>query len=163
MAAVVHFEIHAQDPLRAQAFYSTLFAWGFSRWGEEDYWLVEAKPGESIGGLILRKGEPPKAGQAVNSFVSTVSVDDLDASLEMALKAGGDISVPRMPVPSVGWLAYVTDTEGNIFGMLQFDEAAAVVRRRRPDPGVRVVSGRQARPHRTRDDPRSKGDCDVVQ
>jgi uncharacterized protein len=29
-----------------------------------------------------------------------------------------------MAVPGIGWLAYVTDTEGNIFGMIQPDTAA---------------------------------------
>jgi predicted enzyme related to lactoylglutathione lyase len=30
-----------------------------------------------------------------------------------------------MPIPGMGWLAYVKDTEGNIFGMMQSDPAAA--------------------------------------
>jgi predicted enzyme related to lactoylglutathione lyase len=29
-----------------------------------------------------------------------------------------------MPIPTVGWLAYAKDTEGNLFGMMQMDEAA---------------------------------------
>jgi predicted enzyme related to lactoylglutathione lyase len=29
-----------------------------------------------------------------------------------------------MPIPTVGWLAYCKDTEGNIFGVLQPDENA---------------------------------------
>ena len=34
------------------------------------------------------------------------------------------MALPKSPVPGVGWLAYCTDTEGNIFGMLQPDENA---------------------------------------
>jgi hypothetical protein len=27
-------------------------------------------------------------------------------------KAGGTITIPRMPIPGVGWVAYAVDTEG---------------------------------------------------
>jgi predicted enzyme related to lactoylglutathione lyase len=30
-----------------------------------------------------------------------------------------------MPVPGIGWLAYLKDTEGNVFGVMQPDPAAA--------------------------------------
>jgi predicted enzyme related to lactoylglutathione lyase len=29
-----------------------------------------------------------------------------------------------MPIAGVGWLAYFTDTEGNMFGVMQSDETA---------------------------------------
>ena len=32
--------------------------------------------------------------------------------------------VPKMAIPAVRWLAYAHDTEGNIFGIMQFDPAA---------------------------------------
>ena len=34
------------------------------------------------------------------------------------------VALPKMPVPGVGWLAYVKDTEGNILGMMQSDPSA---------------------------------------
>ena len=34
------------------------------------------------------------------------------------------VAVPKMPIPGVGWLAYVKDSEGNILGMMQSDPAA---------------------------------------
>ena len=33
--------------------------------------------------------------------------------------------VPKMPVPGVGWLAYCKDLDGNAFGIMQSDPAAA--------------------------------------
>jgi len=36
----------------------------------------------------------------------------------------GNMALEKMPVPGVGWLAYAKDTEGNIFGVLQPDQAA---------------------------------------
>ncbi|MDQ1654340.1 MAG: uncharacterized protein QOI35_3540, partial [Cryptosporangiaceae bacterium] len=64
-------------------------------------------------------------GAAVNSFVVTIQVDDLDETVKVATEAGGDIRVPRMAVPGVGWLAYLADTEGNLIGAMQPDESAA--------------------------------------
>jgi predicted enzyme related to lactoylglutathione lyase len=39
--------------------------------------------------------------------------------------SGGQVVVPKSPVPGVGWLAHCKDTDGNVFGMLQPDAAAA--------------------------------------
>jgi hypothetical protein len=42
-----------------------------------------------------------------------------------AQAGGGKVVLPTMPIPGVGWLAYCSDTEGNIFGMMQADPKAA--------------------------------------
>ena len=33
-------------------------------------------------------------------------------------------ALPKMPIPGVGWLAYLKDTEGNVFGLMQSDPSA---------------------------------------
>jgi predicted enzyme related to lactoylglutathione lyase len=60
-----------------------------------------------------------------NAFVVTVDVDDLDASLAKAFGGGAMLCVPKMAIAGVGWLAYVKDPDGNIFGMMQMDAGAA--------------------------------------
>ena len=126
MPRVVHFEIHAADPDRAVNFYKTLFGWEFQKWeGPMEYWLVTTGPNEQPGingGLVRRQGEID--GQAVIAYVCTVDVEDLDASVQTALDNGGQIALPKMPIPGMGWLAYCKDTEGNIFGMMQGDPNA---------------------------------------
>ncbi len=128
MSRVVHFEIHAEQPERAVTFYTALFGWEITKWaGPADYWLIktgpDAQPGIN-GGLLRRQGAGPLEGQAVNAFVCTVGVANLDATLQAATTHGGTLAVPKMPVPGIGWLAYAKDTEGNIFGMLQPDPTA---------------------------------------
>ena len=127
MPRPIHFEIHAANPQRAIDFYSKVFGWQFSQWGTEQYWLV--KTGEATepgidGGLLLRRGDPPAAMAAVNAFVCTIGVADLDAMVAKLAGAGGSVALPKMPVPTVGWLAYGKDTEGNLFGMMQMDAGA---------------------------------------
>jgi predicted enzyme related to lactoylglutathione lyase len=57
----------------------------------------------------------------VNAFVCTVEVPSLETALSQSLALGGTVAFPKMPVPVVGWLAYVKDPDGNVFGLLQPD------------------------------------------
>ena len=54
-----------------------------------------------------------------------MSVDDVDVAVAMIPGLGGTIAAPKFAVPSVGWLAYARDTEGNLFGLMTMDERAA--------------------------------------
>ena len=73
---------------------------------------------------MRRRGAPPAEGQAVNAFVCTADVPDVEATLAALDAAGGTLALPRMAVPGVGWLAYVKDPDGNICGVMQADSAA---------------------------------------
>ena len=129
MPRVIHFEIHADQPERAIAFYTSVFAWQFDRFkGDTPYWLVTTgAPGVPgiDGGLIPRRGTRPEAMAAVNCYVCTIDVPQLDEYLAKVEASGGTRVVEKMPVPKVGWLAYCKDPEGNLFGMMQADPEAA--------------------------------------
>lgn len=128
MGRPVHFEIHASDPEASRDFYEQVFGWNFQQWGDQAYWLVftgeDGQPGIN-GGMVPRQGGAPATGAAVNAFVVTVDVADLDETTEAVLKLGGEIRVPRMAVQGTGWLAYVADPDGNLFGLMQTDASAA--------------------------------------
>ena len=122
MSRVVHFEIPADDPKRAIKFYEKVFDWQIEKWdGPIEYWLImtgeEDKPGID-GGLARR--EDPTIG-----VENTIDVKDLDASLANVKAHGGEVIRPRMAVPGVGWMAYIKDTEGNVFGLMESDLEAA--------------------------------------
>ena len=128
MGRTVHFEIQASEPQALIDFYGKMFDWSFSKWEGGEYWLVGTgevgAPGIN-GGLLPRRGARPEEGAAVNAFVCTVDVEDLDQSLALLKELKGTVAVPRMPVPGVGWLAYAKDPDGNIFGMMQNDASAS--------------------------------------
>jgi predicted enzyme related to lactoylglutathione lyase len=129
-ARPMHFEIQASDPAALMDFYSALFGWSFNKWEGGDYWMIHTGPDDQPGingGLLPRRGPPPAAMAAVNAFVITVIVDELDALLAKvdSIGSGAQLVVPRMAVPGIGWLAYVKDPDGNIFGMMQPDTSAA--------------------------------------
>lgn len=121
MPRVIHFEIPADDPERASGFYSQVFGWKLQKWeGPTEYWLVTTgEPGEpGIDGGLLRRQHPGA------TTVNTIGVESLDMTVGQVEKAGGQVAVPKMAIPGVGWLAYCTDPEGNLFGLMQPDESA---------------------------------------
>lgn len=126
MPRVVHFEIHADDPDRAVKFYQQIFDWTFTKWeGPMDYWLISTGPDEQRGingGMVRRRG--PINGDSVIAYVCTVDVPSVDEYVKRVTDRGGQIALPKMPIPGIGWLAYAKDTEGNIFGMMQSDPSA---------------------------------------
>lgn len=122
MPRVVHFELPADDIERAIGFYTGVFGWSITKWdGPEPYYLIstgdEAEPGIN-GGMGLRSPH----NQAV---VDTVGVENVDECVAKITALGGTIVMPKVPIPTVGWLAYFKDTEGNTFGIMQSDPAAA--------------------------------------
>ena len=120
MPRVTHFEVHADNPERAAAFYAKAFDWQISKWeGPQDYWLVgtgtDAEAGID-GGLMKRSN-----GEHTVVTINVPSFDEYRARIEAA---GGRIVTPKMAVPGVGYMAYCVDTEGNTFGIMQTDPGA---------------------------------------
>jgi len=125
MSRPVHFEIHATDMDRAQLFYETMFGWTFQSLGDDYRLITTGSEGPGInGGMVRRRGDPPKGGEPVNAWMCTVDVEDVDAAVAGAEANGGSVALPKMAIPGVGWLAYVKDCEGNILGMMQNDRSA---------------------------------------
>jgi len=120
MNRVVHFELGTGDPARAVAFYRNVFGWEAQKWGAEEYWLMKTgtSPQPGIDGAILRnKDSQPRT---VNS-IQVTSIEEYTAKIE---EHGGHVVVPKMTIPTVGYIAYCKDTEGNIFGIYQPDHSA---------------------------------------
>jgi predicted enzyme related to lactoylglutathione lyase len=120
MSRPVHFEIHGDDPIKASEFYSRVFGWKVSKWGDQDYWLYETGEGPGIDGAEARTQEH---GQKV---VLTMDVEDLDATVERVREAKGTVVFERAPIIGVGWLAQVLDPNGVLIGIMESDETAGV-------------------------------------
>jgi predicted enzyme related to lactoylglutathione lyase len=121
MPRVIHFEVSADDPERALAFYKNVFGWEFHKWeGPQDYWLIQTGPKNQPGidgGMFRRQG--PMTGH-----VNSIDVPSIDEYLAKITANGGEIALPKMAIPGVGWLAYAKDSEGSIFGIHQPDPSA---------------------------------------
>jgi predicted enzyme related to lactoylglutathione lyase len=123
MSRVVHFEIPADDPQRAIDFYEKVFGWRIEKWdGPMEYWLIMTGPEDQPGidgGLAAR--QDPDTG-----VENTIDVADLDQALDKVKSQGGEILRPKQIVPGVGHMAYIKDTEGNVFGLMESDPDAGL-------------------------------------
>ena len=122
MPRVTHFEIYTDDPESIRPFYQEVFGWKFQKFdGPFDYWLIttgdDKEPGINGGMTRPREGQSP-------GTLNTVAVASLDQSIKQIEQRGGKICVPKMAVPKVGWLAYVSDPAGNVFGIIEPDTEA---------------------------------------
>jgi predicted enzyme related to lactoylglutathione lyase len=121
MSRVIHFEIPAAEPERAAAFYKQVFGWSIEKWpGPMEYWMVttgaDGAPG--INGGLLKKQAPTTA------TTNTIGVDSVEKAIAAVKSAGGKLVMPKTPIPTIGYFAYLEDTEGNLFGVLQSDADA---------------------------------------
>ena len=121
MPRVSHFDIPSDNPERAQKFYTEVFDWKFEKWdGPMDYWIVntgsEKEPGINGG---LSKRIPGQIG-----ITNTITVPSVDEFSKKIIEKGGQIIVPKMAIPKVGWFAQCTDTEMNAFGIIEMDSKA---------------------------------------
>ena len=122
---VVHFDIYADDVERAIAFYQNAFGWKFEKVESMDYWLITTGAGEpGIDGGLSKRESPTQGSVPQFGFTCTVDVEDAQAAFAAALAAGGSEVHKPGPVPGVGNLAYVRDTEGNHLGLMQRDPEA---------------------------------------
>ncbi len=76
----------------------------------------ESKKG--INGAIMKRKHPEQP------LVNSIEVEDMDSTIKKIEANGGQIVVPIMAIPSIGWLAYFKDPDGNIHGIMKPDTNA---------------------------------------
>ncbi len=121
MSRVIHFDLSADDPQRAVAFYEDVFGWTVEKWqGPSDYWLIKSGNGtkEGVTGGIAQRIDPADTTAVI---FDVPSVDDFAAKVTAS---GGEIREPKRTLPGVGYLVMCRDPEGNTFGVMEIDESA---------------------------------------
>jgi uncharacterized protein len=122
MPRVIHFEIGAEIPDRAIAFYEEVFGWEVKKWeGPMEYYLLSTVPKEKPG---IDGGLFKKPGQTSQNIINTIDVPNIDEFMDKVKNHGGEILGQKSTVPGVGYMAYCKDTEGNFFGIMQEDPNA---------------------------------------
>ena len=121
MPKMVHFEINADDPLRAKNFYEKVFDWKIEKSEMPmDYWMITAGPEEEPGingGLQKREND----SDVIDNYIGVPSIDDTSTKIE---KNGGEILKQKSPIPGIGYYAFFKDSEGNRLGIFEDDESA---------------------------------------
>lgn len=110
---VVHFEVRAKDPKKAQQFYAQLFQWRVDANNPMGYGMVDKGAEHGIAGGI---GGTPTGTSKVTFYVE---VPDLQSTLDKAQKLGGKVISPPMDVPGGPTMATFADPEGNEIGLVK--------------------------------------------
>ena len=110
------FEIYVQDMARAQAFYEAVFQGKLEKLpGPMEYWTfpMSAENYGAAGALVKMEGVPSGGNTTVVYFHC------LDCAVEAARAAenGGSIFKAKMSIGENGFIALVSDTEGNMIGL----------------------------------------------
>jgi hypothetical protein len=112
---VVHVEFPSEDVDRAQRFWSGLFGWSFGDSGMPgmDYRMARLSETAGVAVMAGTPGHP-------NYYLAT---EDIDASIAKVRELDGTAD-DKLPVPTHGWFAACSDSEGNAFHLWQLDPAA---------------------------------------
>jgi predicted enzyme related to lactoylglutathione lyase len=118
MANIAYFQIPAEDVARARKFYQSLLGWKI----EPDTTL----PDKSLQWQNIITGEPEEGTmnmggiykrQMPGPIMNFVHVEDFEQVLANVEKLGGKIIMPGNEIETVGLVAVISDTEGNIIGL----------------------------------------------
>ena len=119
-ANLIWFEIPADNPARAQKFYSALFGWKITAFpGMEGYWHIDTGGADDSpdGGMLARK----HPGQPITNYIRVPSVT---RGMAKVVKLGGQVCVPKTAVPGMGYFAVCQDTEANTFALWEMNPKA---------------------------------------
>jgi predicted enzyme related to lactoylglutathione lyase len=117
---VVHFEIPYDDGERARRFYGETFGWQLQEMPGMEYTLVVSGPSSDTGPSeagFINGGMLAREESAAPGPVVVIDVDSIDATLSTIEATGGSVVVPKQPVGTMGFTAYVKDPEGNVIGL----------------------------------------------
>ena len=111
-------ELLTTDPQAAVAFYGQLFGWTTQDWPMEGFTYTIVKAGDiDVGGIMPI---PPHAGGMPPTWGAYVTVDDVDATAELAEKLGGKILIPPTDIPTVGRFTVIQDPQGAVLSAITY-------------------------------------------
>jgi predicted enzyme related to lactoylglutathione lyase len=103
------YQLNTSDLQGAQDFYTAIVGWGTERWeGPDGPYTMWTADGEAIGGLYPL----PDDAEAPPHWLAYVGVDDVDSSLDRALRMGAHALVPAEDMAEVGRMAVIADPQG---------------------------------------------------
>ena len=111
------FEIYVQDVKAARKFYEAVFQVNLERLDNPDIelWSFPGSPDKLGANGALVKMEGVSSGG--NSTLVYFSCLDCAVESKRVEENGGAINKPKRSIGEYGYIALVTDTEGNMFGL----------------------------------------------
>jgi hypothetical protein len=110
-------ELMTRNVEQAKKFYGDTIGWSFEGMPMPNgtYWV--AKVGDKpVGGIFDISG--PEFGPVPECWMSYIEVDDVDARVAKAVKAGAKIMKPAFDIPKVGRIAILMEPGGAGIGWM---------------------------------------------
>ena len=110
-------ELMTRNVAQAKTFYADTLGWSFDAMPMPNgtYWL--AKVGDKpVGGIFDISG--PEFGPVPESWMAYIEVDDVDARVAKAVKAGAKVMKPAFDIPNVGRIAVLMEPGGAGIGWM---------------------------------------------
>lgn len=112
-------ELMTRNVEAAKKFYGDTLGWTFDAMpmpgGGGSYWVANVD-GEPVGGMLDISG--PDFQGVPESWMSYIAVDDVDARVAKATKAGARLMKPPFDVPGVGRIAILMEPGGAGIGWI---------------------------------------------
>jgi len=121
---VAHFAINADDVSRARSFYGKVFGWRFEAWGPPGFFQITSNGGTPGPLGALQKRRDLVEGVRTVGFECTVRATLFLGVAASVVANGGTILIPKVLIPTVGYLIFFRDPEGNAVGAMQYDASA---------------------------------------
>ena len=105
-------ELLARDVTGAKKFYADMMGWTYDAMpagGGMTYWVAK-KGDQPVAGIFDISG--PDFTGVPESWMPYIAVDDVDALVNKAVKAGAKLMKPAFDVPGVGRIAVLTEPGG---------------------------------------------------
>jgi predicted enzyme related to lactoylglutathione lyase len=108
------FELVTPNVEATKAFYGSVVGWTFESAAPGSDYIVASAGGQGVAGLmaLAKTTRPPDAGPI---WMGYIDVDEVDATLEQLVKAGGRILRPAEDIPGMLRFAVVADPQGIAF------------------------------------------------
>jgi predicted enzyme related to lactoylglutathione lyase len=104
-------DLNVMDVEAARRFYGEAFNWSFEDGGGKDPY-VHIKAGDQQIGGIRRSG---KASKVPSHWLGYIGVDDVAATVDKIVTAGGKVQLPTTQIDKVGTFAVTSDPNGAMF------------------------------------------------
>jgi predicted enzyme related to lactoylglutathione lyase len=117
--AIAHVAINADDLARSQTFYERLFGWRFTPWGPPGFFQIDVPNSPNLIAALQQRRELIDGHKTIG-FECTVAVDDVAATLALALDLGGRVVMEPVTIPTVCELAFIEDPAGNVLGIARY-------------------------------------------
>jgi predicted enzyme related to lactoylglutathione lyase len=107
----VWYDLVTEDVPAVKRFYSELFGWRYEEiQGDDVVYTVIRHDETAIGGIVALDADDDRVPSS--RWLSTLSVEDVDAAADLIESAGGTVNMDPRDVPDRGRLALITDPQG---------------------------------------------------